>query len=73
MTDDPTTITVILEVAGTEYVHQVEGTHWRRDESRTVYVYKYDETLIEVDPDHFVAAFYEDQIETIENIETITG
>jgi len=70
MTNDPTTITVILEVAGNEYVHQLEGTHWRRDESRTVYVYDDDDTLIEVDPDHFVAAFYENEIETIE---TVTG
>lgn len=65
MRDDPTTITIVLEVASTEYIHQTEGTHWRRDESRTVYVYNGDETVLEVDPDHFAAAFYEDEIETI--------
>jgi len=64
MNDDPTTITVVLEVAGSEYVHQVEATHWRRDNDQNVYVYRNDETLLEVDPDHFVAAFYEDEIET---------
>jgi|AntDeeMetagen134_2_1112570.scaffolds.fasta_scaffold28871_2 hypothetical protein len=70
MSNELTTITIVLEVAGSEYIHQTEGTHWRRDESRTVYVYNDDETLLEVDSDHFAAAFYEDEIETVDTIST---
>jgi len=77
MTRDITTINVILEVAGNEYVHRVDGTHWAWSPDGTS-LYVYDETrrgsnpdpLIEVDQKHFAGVFREDSVETIDTITT---
>ncbi|MYL67792.1 hypothetical protein [Halorubrum distributum] len=61
---DTTTITVTVLIDGTQYIHQVEGTHWRRDDERTVYVYNGDITVLEVDAEYFVDAMREDSVET---------
>lgn len=63
-----TTITITVEIGGTEYVRQVQGTHWARDDSRNVFVYDEDGPILEVTEDHFVEAFYEDNVETIATI-----
>lgn len=65
---DPTTITVTVEIGDTEYIRQVEGTHWARDDNRTLYVYNDDTTVLEVAPEHVVEVFREDDVETIATI-----
>lgn len=72
---ETTTITIILELGGTEYLHQVEGTHWTHGGAEeSVYVYDdnapFDDPLIEVDIGHFAGAFREDDVETIGTITT---
>lgn len=73
MSDEPTIITVTVEIDGTEYVRQVQGTHWARGSSadnHSVYVYNEGETVLEVSADHFVEAFHEDAVETIATIDS---
>ncbi|MFC5278643.1 hypothetical protein ACFPM1_07730 [Halorubrum rubrum] len=65
---DTTTITITVLIDDTQYVRQVEGTHWRRDDERTVYVYNDDTTLLEVEAEHFVEAFREDRVDTITTV-----
>lgn len=79
MTRDITTINIVLEIAGTEYVHRVEGTHWAwSPDGSSLYVYDEtgsaanDDPLIEVDADHFAGAFREDRVETTDSIDSIT-
>ena len=64
---DTTTISVTALIDGTQYIHTVEGTHWRRDDERTVYVYNGDTTVLEVDAEYFVGAMREDSVETTVN------
>lgn len=68
MSDDITTITVTVEIGDTEYVRQVQGTHWARDDSRTLYVYNDNTTVLEVAPEHVVEVFREGDVETIATI-----
>lgn len=71
MSNEITTITVTVKIDGTEYIRQVQGTHWARGSSadnQSVYVYSGETTVLEVDADHFVEAFREDDVETVATI-----
>jgi hypothetical protein len=76
MSDETTTITVTVVIDDREYVRQVQGTHWARDDDRTLYVYdSEDRTVLEADGDHVVEVFREDEVETVATFDRseITG
>jgi len=65
MTDrDTTTITITVELGGSEYVHSTEGTHWARDDDGRLYVYDGDMTLLEIKAEHVVEVAREERIDT---------
>ncbi|RQG93736.1 hypothetical protein [Natrarchaeobius oligotrophus] len=68
MSDEPTTITVTVKIDDTEYVRQVQGTHWARDDEGRVYVYNGETTILEVEAPYFVEAFRENDVETTATI-----
>ena len=59
---DTGTFTVTVLIGDTELVRQVEGTHWRRDDSRNVFVYDSDTAVMEVESEYFVEIVREDNI-----------
>jgi hypothetical protein len=65
-----TTITVTVAIGGREYIRQVEGTHWARDENRTLYVYDDDRTLLEVEAEHVVEVLREADVQTAVTLPT---
>lgn len=73
MTDDTTTITVSVAFGGREYVRQVEGTHWARDDDRTLYVYNGDTTVLEVESEYVVEVLREEDVTTIASLPARAG
>jgi len=65
-----TTITVTVAIGGREYVRQVEGTHWARDENRTLYVYDDETTVLEVEAEHVVEVLREEDVQTAVTLPT---
>lgn len=66
MTDSTTTtFTVTVLIDESEIVRQVQGTHWRRDDSRNVWVYDGDEAVLEVESEYFVEILREDAVTSI--------
>lgn len=66
---DTTTITVTVEIGDREYVRQVQGTHWARDDDDRLYVYDDDQTVLEVAADNVTEVLREDAVETIATID----
>lgn len=56
-----TTITITIEVGGEQYIHQVEGESWAKDEEGNRYVYDGDDDdpVAEVGPENFVSIMKE--------------
>ncbi|ELZ84454.1 hypothetical protein C453_12946 [Haloferax elongans ATCC BAA-1513] len=71
-TDGAETITVTILIDGHEYIRQVEGTHWARDDSRTLYVYDGPQTVLEAADQHVVEVFREDRVDTVGMIDRST-
>ena len=69
---DTTTITVTVEIGGREYVRQVEGTHWARDDNDRLYVYDDDTTVLDVADENAVEVLREDAVETIATFDATT-
>lgn len=66
------TLTVTVLIDGKELVRQVQGTRWRRDDHRNVWIYdENDEPVMEIDGEHFVEIVREDRI-TQESTSTST-
>jgi hypothetical protein len=69
MSHDTTTITVTVEIGDREYVRQVQGTHWARDDNGRLYVYDDDRTVLDVDDDVVTEVLREGAVQTTATID----
>ena len=65
MSNDTTIFTITVLINDTELVRQVKGTHWRRDDTRNVWIYAGNEPVMEVESEHFVEIVRESNINSI--------